>query len=181
LTTSAEDSRESEEGERIKAQERIAEKVFRAGRPTKFPSLSEHPSLRLVLIDARLIIGGDDEDWREIAYGGAAVPALARHLWGGEPIKGLFQDGNPIRGAALMRERIHFLGFVFERDSFEGTLSETGLVRTAHPLMGIRPATSLFTWNPALFPSQEAARAALDTCPLGRGLRLADFAVGGRR
>lgn len=178
LTTGAEDPRQSEEGERIKAQERIAEKVFQGGKPVKFPPLSECADLRMILVDTRLIIGGDDDDWNEIAYGAIAVPEPHRHFWGGEPLKGLFEEGNPIQGAALVRERIHFLGFVHERDRTESTLVEGAGVRTPAPSMGIRPETSLFAWNPGLFAGFEEARAALDRCPLGPGLRLANFRRG---
>lgn len=173
LVSSAEDARGSEEGERIKAQERIAEKVFRQGTPTKFPPLLECPDLRMILVDTRLIIGGDDDDWRELAYGAVAVPGPHQHSWDGEPLKGLFQEGHPIQGAALVRERIHFLGFVHERDRTESILTEGAGVGTRPPAMGIRPDTSISAWNPHLFASSEEARAALDRCPLGSGLRLA--------
>ena len=62
------------------------------------------------------------------------------------PILGLFEKhpSHPIRTAQLMRERVHFIGFVAERKYSEGLLR----------------AETFFCPNPHLLPTEEEQRAA---------------------
>jgi hypothetical protein len=152
----------SEEGEMITAQQKIGEKVFSRGRPTKFPP--RDGSIRLILTDIRgyLDEGGNPEDYWEIAYGWRVLARFSPdhwkamvHRWTGrdgrvEPIKGLFEPGNPLRAAQLIRERIHFLGFVKE-ENFSDKEIQQG---------------SLFLANPELFATQVEAESAYSTYPL---------------
>lgn len=125
------------EGEMITAQQKIGEKVFSRGGPTKFPSLDG--SLRLILVDIRgyLDEGGDHWDYYEMANGRRALPAESReflgHFWKNregkvEPIKGLFERGNPLAAAQYMRERIHFIGFIRERSFRAGEIRDWSLL-----------------------------------------------------
>lgn len=70
-----EDPARSEGGEMITAEQKIGEKVFANGRPTKFPALDG--SLRLILTDIRgyLDEGGDVLDYRQMAYGNHGIPS----------------------------------------------------------------------------------------------------------
>jgi len=157
-----EDPGRSEAGEMITAEQKIGEKVFSQGRPTKFPALDG--SLRLILADMRgyLDRGGDIADYREMAYGYRGLQEsrhwqFLMHHWkkpegNFEPIKGLFEPGNPIAAAKLVRERIHFLGFVREERFYEGEIRERTLLLP----------------NPDLFVTQNEAIRAYASYPLAR-------------
>jgi hypothetical protein len=157
-----EDPGRSEEGEMITAEQKIGEKVFSGGRPTKFPP--RDGSIRLILIDIRgyLDEGGKPEDYWEMAYGWRVLARFSPdhweamvHRWTGpdgrvEPIKGLFEPGNPLAAAHLIRERIHFLGFVKEEKFSDSEIRQT----------------SLFLANPELFATQGEAESAYSKYPL---------------
>ncbi len=150
----------SEEGEMITAEQKIGEKVFSGGKPTKFPPLDG--SLRLILTDIRgyLDQGGDIVDYRQMAYGTRGVPrelAWAIRYWEGKagrlsPIKGLFEQDNPLKAARYVQERIHFLGFVREHDFSDGEIGMIGYY--------------LANW--CLFPTPEEAKRSYGTYPLAR-------------
>jgi hypothetical protein len=163
-----EDPGKSEEGEMIIAQRKIGEKVFSRGHPTKFPP--GDGSIRLILTDIRgyLDEGGNPEDYWEMAYGWRVLKRFSPkhweamvHRWRGrdgrvEPIKGLFEKGNPLRAAQLIRERIHFLGFVKEEGFSEREIQKK----------------SLFLANPELFATQGEAESTYSTYPLATVLIL---------
>jgi len=150
----------SEEGEMITAEQKIGEKVFSGGKPTKFPVLDS--SLRLILTDMRgyLDEGGDVLDYRQMAYGASGIPAEYSwliHYWESQPgnlspIKGLFESDNPLRAAKYIQERIHFLGFVRERDFNNGEIKNTGYY--------------LSNWH--LFSTNQDAIKAYETYPLAK-------------
>jgi hypothetical protein len=71
-----------------------------------------------------------------------------------EPIKGLFEEGNPLPAARLIQERIHFLGFVSEREYKEGEVRNIGYY---HP-------------NWYLFSDDSQVREVFASYPLQRGL-----------
>jgi len=114
----------------ITAEQKIGEKVIANGSPTKFPSPAD--SLNMVLADMRGYLDGisDAYDYFQMAFGAEAFPtpdAWLIHYWKGEPIKGLFEEENPLQAAPLVRERIHFLGFVHERDYLVGEIQQMAL------------------------------------------------------
>lgn len=132
LSSDSEDPAHSEEGEILLVQQKIGEKVLRDGAPTKFPA-PEPNTYHIVLVDVRGfgLTGGDRWDYREIAYGPAGLHgeiAVFRHHWRNPdgsvaPILGLFDKKNTKqRAAALVRERIHLLGFCNDEDYSPGTL-----------------------------------------------------------
>ncbi len=162
LSTDAADRAQSEEAEMITAQQKIAEKVYSRGLPTKFP-VPNGSAYHVILTDMRgyLGAGGDRADYRHIVYGADGVrrePMLIRWWTGPDgkraPIKGLLEPGNPLKGAAYIRERIHFLGFVEEdqfrvgairqqayhlaNDHFFKTDEEVARVIDSYPLRGRR-------------------------------------------
>ena len=102
----------------IIAQMKIGEKVLTKGIPTKFRQPSE--MIHMILVDMRsyLGLGGDLADYRQIAYGADGIPPRLTHYWQSQPIKGLFEDipNHPLHAATLIRERIHFLGFIAENE-----------------------------------------------------------------
>ncbi len=160
LRPTPEDPGRSEEGEMITAEQKIGEKVSSGGKPTKFPPLDG--SLRLILTDIRgyLDHGGNIVDYRQMAYGAAGVPrelAWAICYWESKPghltpIRGLFEQDNPLKAARYVQERIHFLGFVREHNFSDGEIKEIGYY--------------LANWH--LFPTQEEAERAHQTYPLAR-------------
>lgn len=158
LSTGSEDIAQSEEAEMITAEQKIGEKVFAKGKPTKFPK-PEDNVFSLILIDTRgyLDHGGSSFDYRQMAYGAPGIPrqySQMIHYWKKddgklEPISGLFEDNCPLRAAPYIQDRIHFLGFICERDYCEGEMTNKGL----------------YLPNPHLLPNDEAKRI-YDSYPL---------------
>jgi hypothetical protein len=157
LSSLSEDPRQSEEGEIIRAMERIADKAL------KFPSPS--PTRRhVILTDMRgyLIKGGDHDDYREIAYGSRSVPPEHAHFWNDQPISGLFDKANIRKSAELVQQNIHFLGFLKEKDYQKGEIQEI----------------SFFLANPNLFSTKAEAVSSHSTNPLRRNAKT-DVSVAG--
>jgi hypothetical protein len=157
LCTNAGNPRQSEEGETLKAQERIGSKAFdRKQGPIKFPE--PNGAIHMIMVDARGFLGdgrGDDVDCHQIAYGPSGLsPQFVKH-WtnpkSGEraPIKGLFQPSCPLTAAATFQARIHFIGFVCERTFRRDEIRQR----------------AFYCCNPALL-SDEAAHAAMERWPL---------------
>lgn len=133
LRSDAADIRQSPEAAMIRAQEKIIEKVFvKDVGPIKFPSI-QADRYHVIVCDTRgyLLNGGDQWDYRQIAYGHAGIPQSHPHrpflvqYWTGknglrEPIKGLFEEGNPTTGTQVLQDRMHYLGFVNEKEYKEG-------------------------------------------------------------
>jgi hypothetical protein len=145
-------SKTSEAGEMLLAQQKIGEKVY-ADKETKFPEPTTG-NFHMIVIDMRGYLGGipvvDQFDYRQIAGGSYRVPDEYVQFWGNEPIKGLFELGNPLRSASFVRDRVHFLAFVRERLYTEGEL----------------PSIIRFFANPHLFNDVEEAKAALSSFPV---------------
>ncbi|HEU0297855.1 MAG TPA: hypothetical protein VFR37_00330 [Longimicrobium sp.] len=128
------DPHQTPEGEMVRAGELIAEKVLSRGRPTKFPTPSPQ-RYHVIVVDTRGYLdgGGDAIDFRQITYGWRGVPEDREWMihWFGplgeeQPVRGLFEAGNPVRGAEMMRSRIHFLHFVQEEEYTEGEIVRRG-------------------------------------------------------
>jgi hypothetical protein len=159
---SAAEAKQSPEGELLLVEQKIAEKVVRGRSPIKFPKPTLG-SFHMIIIDTRAFgNGGDEDDYAQIAYGPAGV-ADARyvHHWRNpktnkmEPIKGLFDTGNPLRGASLVQERVHFLGFVAER-----TYKDEEIQGVMRPFA-----------NPHLLGNEQEAAAAWKKSPFSSGFR----------
>lgn len=147
----AEDRRQTEEGETLKAVERICQKCAQGdGLPTKFPAPQD--SFHTLLVDFRSFLhGGDNHDRVHVALGGEAVShTMCRRFWGDQLISGVFSARTNVRGAEHARSRVHFLGFVDEREFEEDRFVEA----------------TRFIANPHLFESPDQARAAMATWPL---------------
>jgi hypothetical protein len=153
----AAEAKESPEGELLLVEQKIAEKVVSGRNPIKFPKPTAG-SFHIIIIDTRAFLhGGDEDDCAQICYGAAGVhhPAnvfnwLNPSTGKSEPIKGLFQPENPLRGAPVIQERVHFLGFVAEKSYKAGEIST---VMRAFP-------------NPHLLGNKQEAGAAWKTHPL---------------
>jgi hypothetical protein len=160
LRTDADDPKESEEGEMLKAQERIAAKVFeRKQGAIKFPTPAEF--IHMVMVDARGFMGGghgDAEDWRQIVHGPVGLPHHVIQCWTnpktGEraPIKGVFEQDCPLQAAKVIQERLHLVGVVCE---------------SSFCLSGIQQQ-SFYLCNPSLFSNEESAQRILRHWPLAR-------------
>ena len=158
LAPTPDDPARSEEAEMITAEQKIGEKVFTDGRPTKFPPVSD--SLHLIVTDIRgyLDEGGDVFDYRQMAYGARGIPAQYSwmiHYWEivpgkTQPIRGLFERDNPLHSARYVQERIHFLGFVREREFREGEIRDL----------------AYYLANPHIFSDQDSASDSFRTYPL---------------
>jgi hypothetical protein len=149
MSSGADDPRQSEEGENLKAVERICQKFESGGRPHKFPPPGD--ATNVLLVDCRTLHLGvaDKDDYREIAYGSLAVPAVHRHLWNGSPILGVFSPETRLRGAAEAGARVHLIGFVNERSYRPRDLARA----------------TWFARNPNLVPSDHEARQILAAWP----------------
>jgi len=148
------DSKESEAGEMLLVQQKIGEKVY-TDKQTKFPPPTAN-KFHMIVVDMRGYLGGipvvDHFDYRQIAGGSNQVPDHCVQFWRDEPIKGLFEIGNPLRSASFMRDRVHFLAFV--REELYTTGEIPGIIR--------------FFANPHLFRDGEEAKAALSSFPVRR-------------
>lgn len=152
LASDSEDIAQSEEAEMITAEQKIGEKVFSNGKPTKFP-MPQKNQYHVVLVDARGYLdgGGDIFDYRQMVYGASGIPRDSSwmiHYWKDKdgtpkPITGLFESACPLKSAKYMRERIHFLGFINEK-----TFADGEIVNNAYYLA-----------NPNLFSHKEAEAA----------------------
>jgi hypothetical protein len=158
LSTNAADVTQSEEAEMIIAEQKIGEKVFKDGAPTKFPVPIDNV-YHVILADMRgyLDDGGDVFDYRQMAYGTQGIPSQylrTIHYWKTEakklePIKGLFEKSCPLRAARLIQERIHFFGFVCEREYRDGEI----------------PRIAYYLPNPHMLTNEEAGKI-YETFPL---------------
>jgi hypothetical protein len=146
------DRSQSESAEVITAEQKIAEKVFAKGGPTKFPKPASFFHMIFVDIRGYLDAGGDRLDWLEVTAGASIIPRnryMGIHYWRGthgklQPVRGLFENDNPIHGARYVQERIHVIGFVRERKYVPGEIQDSGF----------------YVPNPSLFRSdQEVANA----------------------
>lgn len=137
--SSGDDKKNSLAYEMITAEGKIAEKVFRQDAPTKFPEPTE--AIHAILIDMKGFdggTGGDWYDWLQIAVGAQSVgdmDVFRVHTPNGEPVRGVFEEQCPLKGAGTLRERIHFLGFVLEKDFVPGEIEkEIHLINNPHLL-----------------------------------------------
>ena len=70
----------------------------------------------MILVDFRTFLnGGDDFDRLHVGLGGKSVPETYQRTWEGHLISGVFDLETNVRGAAEIRERVHFIGFVEEQ------------------------------------------------------------------
>lgn len=149
LSSRAEDPRQSEEGETLKAVQRICQKCENHGQPYKFPL--PDGQLQAILVDFRNFLdGGDGYDRIHVALGGEFLNEMYQRYWKGRLISGVFSTRTSVKGANEARERVHFIGFVNEK-SYEP--EEFG-------------AAIQFVANPSLFADADEVRRAIDTWPL---------------
>jgi hypothetical protein len=159
LQTSKSDSKQSEEGEMIKAQERIAAKVWNGKtlRPTKFPA--PNGAVHLLMVDARGYLGDGTHcffDYHQMTRGAEHLKDPHVAMWTDPqtnqkaPIKGLFERSCPLGASATMIERVHVIGFVCERTFAPGEISKE----------------SHFCCNPSLVDGQETLVNAILRWPL---------------
>lgn len=149
LSTVTEDPTQSIEGETLKAVQRICQKCEQRGRPHKFsmPGRAYH----MILVDFRTFMnGGDIHDRLHVALGAKSVAYPYRLAWQAQPISGVFSARTAVCGAAEVRERVHFIGFVRER-----TYQPYELGRAIQLVA-----------NPHLFLDAAAVRVAGETWPL---------------
>ena len=105
----------------------------------------------MILVDFRSFLnGGDDYDRLHVGLGGNFVPETYQRTWEGRLISGVFGLGTNVRGAAEIRERIHFIGFVEEQSYQVGEFAQV----------------TRFIANPNLFASNEEIHEAIDKWPL---------------
>ncbi len=135
--------------ETFKAIRRICQKCERNGRPHKFREPGD--TFQVLLVDVRTFLnGGSEDDLLHVALGANYVAEQFRYYWKGRPITGAFHEHTSLEGAAEMRQRVHFLGFVRERAYKPGEFT----------------ASTYFVANPHLFRDSVAVRAAVATWPL---------------
>lgn len=120
--------KQTEEDEMITAIQKIGEKVYQNNKTIKFPDIK--PNVwHMIFIDARgyLDQGGDGYDYSQMAWGKNGMPPESIHYSKNddgklEYIKGIFEESCPIKASEYVRKRIHFLGFVNEREYKESEI-----------------------------------------------------------
>jgi hypothetical protein len=156
LTRRRRERAQSEEGEIVKAVERIVAKATNEdGSPAKFPPPVSGIHSMLVVDNRSVLEGGDCYDRREIAWGSEAIPAQWRHHWITDdgtalPVRGVFDPKNPSQRARGFRDRVHFLVFIAET-----SYAPDEIARTAR-----------YKANPMLFEGAADVNAALSAFPL---------------
>ena len=150
LGTNSQDATQSEEGETIKAVQRICQKCERNGEPHKFPM--PDAAYHVMLVDFRTFLhGGDEYDRIHVGLGGKYVPEeICRRYCDGNPISGVFSPRTKVHGAPEIRQRVHFLGFVCEETYENGAFGRA----------------TQFIVNPNLFQSAAEVQSAIETWPL---------------
>ena len=150
LSTSATDKRGSEEGETLKAVQRICQKCERDGHPHKFPVPAG--AFHVILVDFRTFLnGGDRYDRIHVGLGGEYLTnEFHQRFWEGVLISGVFSSRTAVRGAVEARQRLHFIGFVKEEQYEPGAFG----------------SAIQFIANPHLFANAEDVQAAIATWPL---------------
>ena len=154
----ASDMSQSEAAELTTAEQKIAEKIFAKGKPTKFPEPAGHIHMILVDIRGYLDAGGDRLDWLEMAAGAASVPPnrkMASHYWTGRdgkarPVLGLYEKDNPIEAARYIQQRIHVIGFVREQKYGPREIQDS----------------AFYVPNPNLFATNDEVADAFESYPL---------------
>jgi hypothetical protein len=159
LRTDADDPTQSTEGEILKAQERIAAKVFERKRgPIKFPE--PDGLIHMVMVDA-WGFGGDGHgqaaNWRQISHGPHGLSPSWVGRWTDpktgvcSPIRGLFERECPLLAASTLQTRLHVLDFICERTFAAREIGDC----------------AVYLCNPWLFDDDEAtARAIMSRWPL---------------
>lgn len=165
LTTNSSDPHQSEEAEMITAEQKIGEKVFDGKKPIKFPPIGD--AYHLIVADMRgyLDEGGDIHDYRHMAYGHSGIESseykdMLIRFWEIKPgikapIKGLFEGDNPIKASKYIRERIHFIGFICEKEYVDGEIADK----------------TYYLGNPHIFKNNEAIKIAYRTYPLAKKIK----------
>jgi len=150
LASGGDDPRQSQEGETLKTIQRICQKFENNGKAHKFPM--PEGGYHTLLVDMRNHLnGGDVYDRIHIALATENCPEPAfRFYWDKQPITGVFDRRTKMKGAAEARARLHFLGFVNDREYQEGRFG----------------SKIDFIGNPHLFETSELMNAAIATWPL---------------
>ena len=139
LSSTAKDKRQTEEGETVKAVQRICQKCEKDGRPYKFPEPTE--AYNVILVDFRTFLhGGDEYDRIHVALGGKCLKSgFLQRFFKGKLISGVFDKDTMLKGANEAQERVHFIGFVKEKKYESGEFAQC----------------TQFVANPRLFKSEE--------------------------
>ena len=125
LTSDADVPRQSIEAETLKAIQRICQKCEKNGQAHKF-SLPQGKKANVLLVDFRTFLnGGDKADRLLVAFGSGAVQDPYKLRWENKPIQGAFAAANSMKGCMQIRERVHFLGFVDEKQYGPASFTES--------------------------------------------------------
>jgi hypothetical protein len=142
------DQRQTHGGELIRLQGLIGEKAL------KFPPV-EAGRVHVVFADTRLIgiTGVDADDARQLAYGPAKVAAPLVNYFMGQPVRGMFELDTPLRDAARLRQRVHFV--LLSGDTAYGSdtlLGDTLTLENPHLILGGPITAVLHSWTGASLP-----------------------------
>ncbi|GEM_PF-1470656 len=133
----------------IKMQQKIEAKVSQDNKPHKFPTISGE-NIHAILIDTRGFGGGDGADihaLRQIVYGAGHGHQGFIEYFKDKPVMGLFDAMNTSAEAAILKERIHCLVFVNEKQFGPGTMW-SGAHALWNPFLesGVRALSKSFPW-----------------------------------
>jgi large subunit ribosomal protein L30 len=149
FSSTADDPRESEAGETLKAIERICQKCEKDDKPHKFKVPTEG-TVNVLLVDFRNFLDGDgdESDMKHIANGGDGLHQMARREYEGKQVTGAFEEETKLKGSAYLRERVHLIGFVKEEEYKPGEFRKAiHFIPNPHLLNDPKKATALLkTW-----------------------------------
>jgi hypothetical protein len=143
LSSDNEDQRQTHGGELIRLQQLIA------GKTLKFPPIMAG-RMHVVFADTRLIgiTGVDADDARQLAYGPAKVAAPLVNYFMGQPVRGMFELDTPLRDAARLRQRVHFVLLSGDKDYGADTLLGDALIlENPHLALGGDITAALRSWT----------------------------------
>ncbi len=130
------------EGEILRAQRQLGEKVAKKRSNHKFPAAVDG-SVNSIVVDGRGFAGGGDNhsEFNFICTGRTGEFMGSEEIiyyWLGKPILGIFHPGNDKNNASIMRERIHVLHFISEREEhyIEGGLEQASVFFCVNGLLG---------------------------------------------
>jgi hypothetical protein len=138
----AEAGKESIEGEILRAQRQLGEKVMKNGKSHKFPA-SASDRVHCIVVDGRGFSDGGDNhsEFKFICTGHTDETLDSDELiykWQDKPILGIFDHSNMHSGAPAMRERIHVIHFISEEEEHyvEGGIEQASVFFCVNGLLG---------------------------------------------
>jgi hypothetical protein len=138
----SEAAKESIEGEILRAQRQLGEKVMKKANNHKFPPATPE-SVSCIVVDGRgFCAGGDNYSEFKFMCTGQTDEFMGSeeiiYYWEGEPILGIFDAANERNNSPTIRERIHVMHFISEEEKHftEGGIEDASVYFCVNGLLG---------------------------------------------